>query len=212
MFMLYLLTGKEDKYITEEGLDCSFLRDLNKLDFSSNNTDNLASLLKQFFEFYAQFDFTSKAICLNEAVAITKPDYSPMYIVNPLERGLNVSKNISVEEVDRVKNEMRNAAWILESQENKETNWGVLSLFTNTKKSLIVSSSFAAPNKSQRIMDVRKLFEDDGEADVDEAVRFKNDEVRKQVQNIKKQTEKTLKSLESSQDNKIPRIKENRRR
>lgn len=110
---------------------------MNKLDHETKNTDSLETLLKQFFEYYSQFDFVSKAVCINESVALSKPEHSPLYIVNPLERGLNVSKNVSIEEMEKFKIELRNAAWTLEAQQNRDSNWGLLSLFENTKSTTI---------------------------------------------------------------------------
>lgn len=39
-----------------------------------------------------------------------------MYIVNPLEENLNVSHNVSLEEIERIRTEMREAAWTFESE------------------------------------------------------------------------------------------------
>lgn len=109
----------------------------------------------QFFEYYSQFDFSSKAISLNAGIAITKPEHSALYIVNPLERELNVSKNVSFEELEHFKMEVRNAAWCLESQENHKNNWGILSLFDNKKKAF---QPIAHP-KHTKLIEVSKLFE-----------------------------------------------------
>lgn len=169
------------------------MRNLDDLQHTTQNKDSLASLLKQFFEFYSQYDFTKNAVCLNEAVSLTKPDYSALYIVNPLERGLNVSKNVSFEEIERFQNEVRTAAWTMETQENKAGNWGILTLFTNTRRAALSSPFGAVPTKS-RLMDVTKLFED--EADSSESVEYKNETVKKQVQSIKRDTRQTIKAME----------------
>lgn len=187
------------------------MRDAKLLNHKTKNTDSLASLIKQFFEFYSQFDFASKAVCLNEAVAVTKPEHSAMYIVNPLERGLNVSKNVSLEEVERFKMELRNAAWILESQERTTANWGILGLFENTRKSAGLSM-LQFHSRQGRLVDVNKLFEAEGEEDeVAGNVEFKSDEVKKHVQDIKKKTGESLKNLQK-QNNKIQRRIEKGRR
>ncbi|RZC38102.1 poly(A) RNA polymerase, mitochondrial, partial [Asbolus verrucosus] len=181
----------KDQYVTEDGINCTFLRDLNKLRKSTENKESLESLLIEFFEFYSQFDFETKAICLNEAVSITKPEHCAMYIVNPLERGLNVSKNVSLEELDRFKVEARNAAWVLESQENKNTNWGLLSIFENKRKSSSVLNFTFSP-KQGRMMDVSALFKEDET----KPIEFKNETVKKQVENIKDETKNKLKELQ----------------
>lgn len=165
------------------------------------------SLLKQFFEFYSQFDFTSKAVCLNEATAITKPEHSAMYIVNPLERGLNVSKNVSLEEVARFKGELRNAAWTLESEETNSANWGILGLFQNTRKTTATLEMFKYQSQhGTRLINVNKLFEEE-----EEKTEFKNVDVKKKVQEIKKETEETLKSIEKQEGKNYRRLEKRRR-
>ncbi|CAH2021160.1 unnamed protein product, partial [Acanthoscelides obtectus] len=121
---------KNNKYITEDGINCTSLKNITKFNRNSTNTDTLESLLKEFFQYYSQFDFSTKAVCLNEALPITKPEFSPLYIVNPLERSLNVSKNVSAEEVDRFKMEARNALWALEAEEQSVGNWGLSAIFS----------------------------------------------------------------------------------
>jgi len=147
--------------------------------------------LLEFFEFYAQFDFTNKAICLNEAVSITKPEHSAMYIVNPLERSLNVSKNVSVDELERFKTEVRNAAWILESQEGKLVEKGLLAILDN-KSDIKEKIQVAFSPKYNRLMDVTTLF-----AEIPaEKVEYKNEQVKAQVNSIKKETKENIKMLE----------------
>jgi poly(A) RNA polymerase len=188
---LVKLAEPDDRYVTEDGINCTFLRDINKLQKPTENTDSLQSLLVQFFEFYSQFDFTSKAICLNDAVSITKPEHCAMYIVNPLERGLNVSKNVSLEELERFKVEAKNAAWLLESQETRTENWGLLSIFENKRKSSSVLN-FSCQNKQGRLMDVSALFDENSE----EPIQFKNETVRNHVENIKNEKKNKLKELQ----------------
>lgn len=209
MFILCYFSGPEDRYITEDGVNCTFLRDLKVLNYKTKNRESLASLLKQFFEFYSQFDFSKKAICLNEAVAITKPEHSPMYIVNPLERGLNVSKNVSLEEVERFKAELRNAAWIMESQENNTSNWGLLGLFQNTRKSVSLDLLHYHAKQGARLVEVNKLF--DEEEDSMQDVNFKNKEIKQQVQDIKRKTEQTLKDIEKQEVKAQRRLEKHRR-
>lgn len=153
--------GPDDVYITDEGINCTFLRNSDNLKFANNNNNDLNNLLKEFFEFYSQFDFSTKAVSLNDGSPITKPESSPMYIVNPLERALNVSKNVSIEELERFKMEIRNAAWLLESQENKTSIWGILLLFDNKKKN---KSSLNVQTKHSKLLQVSKLFTDDSES------------------------------------------------
>lgn len=148
--------------------------------------------MKEFFVYYSQFDFSKNAICLNEAVTMTKPEFSPMYIVNPLEKGLNVSKNVSTDEVERFKRETKTAAWTLESQENKDL-WGILGLLESNKKNGVLN--VGPTTKQDRLMDVSTLFQDN-ENEI-EAIRYKNSGVRKQIEEIKKQNRKQIKALEN---------------
>lgn len=181
--------GPNDKYITEDGINCTFLRDLNKLNHQTKNTESLEELLKEFFEYYSQFNFSERAVCLNEAVSVTKPEFSPMYIINPLEKGLNVSKNVTSDEIDRFKKETRNAVWTLESQRDSEL-WGIIGLLESHKN---VGSSFSSYAKQGRLMDVTALFEQEQETNI----QYKNLEVKKQVNNIKQHTREQVNNLEN---------------
>ncbi|XP_050503966.1 poly(A) RNA polymerase, mitochondrial-like [Diabrotica virgifera virgifera] len=156
------LSGPEDKFQLEDGTDVSFLRDIRKYKTKTKNTDSLEQLLKEFFEYYAHFDFENKAVCLNETVNVPKPEFSPMYIINPLERGLNVSKNVSSDEVVRFKNEVRNAAWVLESQESKSAHWGLLSILQNKRTNSILQA-VSGHSQPGRLVEVSTLFENENE-------------------------------------------------
>jgi poly(A) RNA polymerase, mitochondrial len=139
------------------------LRDLSNLALSKNK-ESLESLLAHFFEFYSTFDFGSKGVSLVAGRDIAKPEHSPLYIENPLERYLNVSKNVSPEETVRLGVEFRNASWLLEKMleedlpENKEDKvWGLLKMLTNPDK-----KSFKSPQaKSYRLVQVNDLFNED---------------------------------------------------
>lgn len=198
-----------DIRVTEDGINCTFARDLDRLGFRSRNTSNLSELLLQFFEFYSQFDFHNRAISLNEGRALAKPDHSAMYIVNPLEQLLNVSKNVSLEECERLRIEVRNAAWILESEventtlteaERHEQSWGLLNLFKHPEKSIIRPNMFFKP----RMVEVSDLFEKSQTGTTTTttttatAVNYKSATVRQQVQSIKAAARNDLKQLRES--------------
>lgn len=187
-----MFLGSTDEYITEDGIDCTFLRNLNNYNHQTQNTESLETLLKEFFEYFSLFDFSSKAVCLNEAATLLKPEYHPMYIINPLEKGLNVSKNVSIEEVERFMRETRNAAWILESQENKEL-WGILGLLDDMKKNVTLNFS----SKPGRLMEVSDLFEEE-----ETNSKYKNLEVKQQVEDIKKYNREQIKHLVKNVKNK----------
>ncbi|KAF9808896.1 hypothetical protein SFRURICE_000942 [Spodoptera frugiperda] len=154
--------GKEDIRIAEENLNCTFLRDMNKLpsECYAQNKANLQTLLLQFFEFYSQFDFKEKAISINEGASIRKPNSLPLYIVNPLEQALNVSRNVSFEECERLKAEVRNAAWQLEAGMDKQKgdDWGLLALVE--KKTTRGLKKLLRVGNSHRLVSVKDLFND----------------------------------------------------
>ncbi|XP_060662872.1 poly(A) RNA polymerase, mitochondrial isoform X1 [Drosophila nasuta] len=194
-----------DIRITEDGINCTFARDMERVSFASRNTSSLSELLLQFFEFYSQFDFHNRAISLNEARALSKPDHSAMYIVNPLEQLLNVSKNVSLEECERLRIEVRNAAWILESevenstlteQERNEQSWGLLNLFKHPEKAVIRPNMFFKP----RMVEVSDLFEKSqlNGSTTTPPINYKNATMRQQVQSIKAATRNELKQLRES--------------
>lgn len=185
------LARPQDRYVLEDGVNCTFLRDINGYKYKIENSSSLENLLSEFFHYYAQFDFHNKSICLNESVSITKPDFNALYIVNPIERGLNVSKNVSQEEVDKFIMEVRNAAWIMEAAgDQKTTNWGILSLMERKQRPMQMHFNFNTKHK--RLMDVSKIFEEEGTT---ERVEYKNDDVKQQIEDIKKQTKDELKKI-----------------
>lgn len=184
-----------DVRLTEDGINCTFARNLQLIGFKSGNKQKICELLLEFFEFYAQFDFHNKAISLNEGRTIPKPEHSPMYIVNPLELSLNVSKNVSLEECERFRIEVRNAAWILESEleptspqqgyitatnpstsdrtisneDSCETNslsWGLLNIFRVPDKKTLKSTIIFKP----RILEVSELFNRNENDDFDQEI------------------------------------------
>lgn len=136
------------------------------------NDDDLQTLLFKFFEFYSQFDFEDKAISINVGKAIRKPNTLPLYIVNPLEQSLNVSRNVSYEECERLKLEVRNAAWHLESclEGKRGDDWGIISLIEN--KSSRGLKKLLRVGNSHRLVSMKDLFNDDDEPAV-EGIRAK---------------------------------------
>jgi len=131
--VLFNNPGKGDARVTSDGIDCGFLRDPEKImTFFSpqNKSSSLAELLFEFYEFYSEFDFNTKGISLFTGGAWGKPDSGAMYLQNPLERHLNVARNVSREELSRFKNECCAALWKLEtsvakSEENSSLQPGI---------------------------------------------------------------------------------------
>ncbi|XP_014275726.1 poly(A) RNA polymerase, mitochondrial [Halyomorpha halys] len=145
---LFKLAGPNDTRYAEE-INCSFIRDPTNVRLDLDHSKTMEKLLLGFFQFYQNFDFNSKAISLCSGKIINKPDYSPIYIVNPLERSLNVSKNVSLEEVERLRIETRNAAWIL------ETNSRLVDIFRSSPESLLSNKR----KYISRMVKVKDLFQ-----------------------------------------------------
>ncbi|KPJ04642.1 Poly(A) RNA polymerase, mitochondrial [Papilio xuthus] len=208
--------GKEDIRIAEENINCTFLRDLNKLPHEEygQSDEDLHTLLLQFFEFYAQFDFKEYAISINKGVPIRKPNALPLYIVNPLEQALNVSRNVSYEECERLRAEVRNAAWLLEEglEGKKSDDWGVLRLIER-KDSRSLKQLLKVGN-SHRLVSVKDLFNEDDE-DVPVTKSKKTDaEVDKSVKEMSRVTvekkEQKIKFKNSQIANEVYRIRRNK--
>lgn len=185
--------------MTEENLNCTFLRDLNKLptDKYGQNNNDLQTLLFQFFEFYSQFDFSDKAISINEGRSIRKPNSLPLYIVNPLEPALNVSRNVSYEECERLKLEVRNAAWHLEGclENKKNEDWGILGLIE--RRSSRGLKKLLRVGNSHRLISVKDLFKEDDDEAGNENLKSKSEkktksdkEVEESVRDMKKELDK----------------------
>ncbi|PNF22042.1 Poly(A) RNA polymerase, mitochondrial [Cryptotermes secundus] len=176
------LAGPGDHRVTSDGVNCTFIRDVSQLcqHMTSSvrklpNTNSLETLFIGFFEFYSSFDFSTCAISLISGVSVPKPDHSPLYIVNPLERGLNVSKNVSHDETERLRIEFRNTAWMLESvaltpeksplmasQKKADEAWGLTALFEAPNIASKARNIFYIPTRSvspSRIVDVSDLFQ-----------------------------------------------------
>lgn len=98
------------------------------ISYTNNNAD-LGSLLIDLFQFYIDFNFKTKQICLQTGIAIELEHNSALYIRNPFEEGLNVSKNVTSSEVQRIKTLMSIAVTNLRNTPNlKSKKWGILSI------------------------------------------------------------------------------------
>lgn len=194
MSRLIKSASPNDIRVTEDNINCTFLRDLNKLTFKSENTESLHHLLLHFFEFYSSFNFQQYGISLIEGRSITKPDHSAIWITNPLEPFLNVSKNVSHEELEKLRLETRNAAWVLEStiESNKDPSWGLINLLKSKKKAVKPEMFFKS-----RLVDVTDLFKDENEKDYD-SISYKNPAVKAAVKQIQKSTQNEISKLRKS--------------
>lgn len=160
----------EDKRVfvddSGESVSCGFLADANLLldPGTVPDDDSLEILLMKFFDFYASFDFRSSAISLNSGSTIMKPVYDPMYIVNPLEKALNVSRNVSVEECEKLRMQAREAAWAMEcSLGLAGKKWGLSDLIGVhlANKSNFVRTGGMKGMKNTPKVAVKDLFEND---------------------------------------------------
>lgn len=60
--------------------------------------------LRDFFHFLVNFEFNVRAISVLHARTLSKPDYTPIYIENPIERELNICKNVANSELTKLLN------------------------------------------------------------------------------------------------------------
>lgn len=146
----FLMTSQEFKSFAE-----------NLASRKADTTWTSEELLLKFFQFYAAHDFSSLGLNLLSGKTVIKPDYSAMFIVNPIQPELNVSKNVSPEETERLRAEMRNAAWQLEvsGQCNPQSgeSWGLCKLLEGNLQSQAIAQNFHRGR--YRLVDVKSLFD-----------------------------------------------------
>lgn len=93
------------------------------------NSDNLSDLLLNFFQYYVNFNFKKESICLRTGCKLNKFNNSAMFIHNPFNKELNVSKNVNENEVHRIRSSMKIAIANLENTKpEKSKKWGILSI------------------------------------------------------------------------------------
>ena len=88
-------------------------------------------LLLHFFKFYAELDLSQTAISIVDGCLYPKPDQSPLFILNPVETDLNVSKNVLDSHLERFQSLCRTAHDTLCSQSLNRvpgTPWGLLTI------------------------------------------------------------------------------------
>ncbi|ROI81801.1 Poly(A) RNA polymerase, mitochondrial [Anabarilius grahami] len=109
------LAGPSDKCVIE-GNDCTIVSDLSKITLQKN-TDTLEKLLQEFFEFYGNFPFNKASINIRKGKEQTKPETTALYIQNPFETTLNVSKNVNATQLERFVKLCQESAWLLQKRE-----------------------------------------------------------------------------------------------
>ncbi|XP_067863371.1 poly(A) RNA polymerase, mitochondrial [Heptranchias perlo] len=132
------LAEAKDKYVIESH-DCTFISDVNKIK-PTQNTETLEQLLQEFFEFYGTFAFNRMSIDIRKGKEQNKPEASPLYIQNPFEQTLNVSKNVNQTQLERFVTAARESAWILQQAGlqhpmTKTSPWGLAALLLPTTHS-----------------------------------------------------------------------------
>ncbi|KFW06485.1 PREDICTED: poly(A) RNA polymerase, mitochondrial, partial [Fulmarus glacialis] len=132
------LADETDKHVIG-GYDCSFVSDLSKIK-PTENRETLDVLLGDFFEYFGNFDFRKNSINLRKGKEVNKPESSPLYIWNPFEQDLNISKNVNQPQLEKFVAMARESAWILQKEDktrqmiNKEP-WGLAALLIPFGKS-----------------------------------------------------------------------------
>uniref|UniRef100_A0A671SV62 Poly(A) RNA polymerase, mitochondrial-like n=1 Tax=Sinocyclocheilus anshuiensis TaxID=1608454 RepID=A0A671SV62_9TELE len=137
------LAGPSDK-CDIEGNDCTIVSDLSKITLQQN-TGTLEKLLQEFFEFYGH---KYPALSLfHQGKEQTKPETTALYIQNPFETTLNISKNVNATQLDRFVALCRESAWLLQQkeilQQSSDSPWGFTAL-------LLPSVTSGAGVKSRR--------------------------------------------------------------
>nr|XP_009678073.1 PREDICTED: poly(A) RNA polymerase, mitochondrial [Struthio camelus australis] len=132
------LAGEKDKHIIG-GYDCSFVSDLSKIN-PTKNTETLDVLLCDFFEYFGNFDFRKNSINLRKGKEVNKPESSPLYIWNPFEQDLNISKNVNQPQLEKFVALARESAWILQKEDKTQRMvskepWGLAALLIPFGKS-----------------------------------------------------------------------------
>uniref|UniRef100_K7GC07 Mitochondrial poly(A) polymerase n=1 Tax=Pelodiscus sinensis TaxID=13735 RepID=K7GC07_PELSI len=141
---LKALADSEDKHIIQ-GNDCTFASNLNKIK-PTENTETLDVLLGDFFEYFGNFAFNKNSINIRKGKVQNKPEPSPLYIQNPFEQTLNVSKNVNQSQLDRFVALARECAWILQQEDKGHSSlsnsqpWGLAALLLPSVTSNSVKS------------------------------------------------------------------------
>ncbi|KAJ6666762.1 hypothetical protein lerEdw1_020486 [Lerista edwardsae] len=129
------LADAEDKHVIE-GFDCTFVRNLNKIK-PTENTETLDVLLGDLFEYFGNFAFNKYSLSIRKGKEHNKPEASALYIQNPFEQNLNISKNVNATQLERFVNLARESAWLLqqESKAHASPLWGLAALLHTSKAS-----------------------------------------------------------------------------
>ncbi|XP_043263200.1 poly(A) RNA polymerase, mitochondrial [Colletes gigas] len=154
------LVGRE-RYVT------SFIQQANLK--KKMNEESVSILLYGFFEYYATFKFSSCGICIQEGKEKSKRESAPLYIYNPFEPTLNVSRNVNMDSLNYAIVQFKNALSILQ---NAETGT-LLNLFGLTQLSAINNKNVAKINKNNELNNNENNMETTNETDTNESNKIK---------------------------------------
>ncbi|XP_002742099.2 poly(A) RNA polymerase, mitochondrial-like [Saccoglossus kowalevskii] len=136
---LCAMADSSDQCIVDD-VNCTFLSDINSIP-TSLNTQSLGQLMYEFFDFYARFNFQKFAISLRRGDKFPKPEDYPLYIENPFEVDLNVTRNVHPDQLSRIVDRMQEAVWLIEQHGLRKTNndddippWGLAALLMDFRK------------------------------------------------------------------------------
>ncbi|MPC39234.1 Poly(A) RNA polymerase, mitochondrial [Portunus trituberculatus] len=125
---------------------------------AARNTESLESLLRGFFEFFDKFNFRERGMSIVTGRNFVKPVHCALYIQNPLDRDLNVSRNVTLEEVERLKTEVTHARYVMEAEAQESDSTGGVSEGLWGAQRLWWRSSSAAQRHIDTVIDWRAVF------------------------------------------------------
>ncbi|XP_066484482.1 poly(A) RNA polymerase, mitochondrial [Tiliqua scincoides] len=129
------LADAKDKHVIE-GFDCTFVSNLNKIK-PTENTETLDVLLGDLFEYFGNFAFNKYSLNIRKGKEYNKPEASALYIQNPFEQNLNISKNVNATQLERFVSLARESAWLLQQEGKADSSqfWGLAALLQTSKAS-----------------------------------------------------------------------------
>lgn len=72
-----------------------YITDTSKLNFKSQNTSTLAELVVEFFDFYRKFNYAQEGLSILTGTIKSNVGQDSIYIYNPLEKTVNVCRNVN---------------------------------------------------------------------------------------------------------------------
>lgn len=128
---------KIDTRYSEDNRSYTFLRDINEVQFKTQNTSTLEELFLEFLQFYGSFDFAKYLISLTSKKLIKKLEPSSVQIANPFEMEQNWSRNIYNDEGRALKmvaqDTFADLMDIGSDSKSNDNRFGLLSIFPNLK-------------------------------------------------------------------------------